>query len=297
MKFLSSLVLTLCLSPIVSNAAVIDFNSLGPIGVAPPSISAGGVSVSFSNLEISEIGHIGNGFGGPAGSNQVFAADQVNFNGRFLTALGFGRAQYRTSGFIRTIQFDKAVKNVSMYVADMDAGESITANAFDEFNTLLSSTLFPKTGNSLAQLVDFGSLTGIRKVTLVGNDPVGIDNLSFELDKIEVAIDIKPGSDPNCFNVNGHGVIPVAILGSSTFDVTLVDTGNLLFGGLEVRVRGNKGPLCSLEDSNGDLMLDLVCHFEDDAANWSPGDSDATLTGTLLDSTQFEGTDSICVVP
>jgi hypothetical protein len=31
----------------------------------------------------------------------------------------------------------------------------------------------------------------------------------------EVGIDIKPGSDPNCFNINGHGVIPVAILGSS----------------------------------------------------------------------------------
>ena len=25
-----------------------------------------------------------------------------------------------------------------------------------------------------------------------------------------VAIDIKPGSDPNCININGHGVIPVA---------------------------------------------------------------------------------------
>jgi hypothetical protein len=115
---------------------------------------------------------------------------------------------------------------------------------------------------------------------------------------LPVTIDIKPGSDPNCFNANGHGVIPVAILGSSTFDVTLVDLSTLSFGGLEVRVRGNKGPLCNFEDSDGDTILDLVCHFEDDSTNWSPGDGDATLTGTLLDgTTEFEGTDTICVVP
>ena len=35
-----------------------------------------------------------------------------------------------------------------------------------------------------------------------------------------VAIDIKPGSDPNCFNNDGHGVIPVAILSSTDFDAT-----------------------------------------------------------------------------
>jgi hypothetical protein len=154
--------------------------AFGAVGTAPPSIVAGGVSVSFTNLEISEIGEASNGFGGTAGYNQVVVADQLNFSGKFLTAAGFGRAMYRTAGFVRTIAFDVDVENVSMYVADMDAGESITANAFDEFDTLLSSTLFPRTGNSRAQLVDFDTLSGIRKVTLVGDDPVGIDNLSFD---------------------------------------------------------------------------------------------------------------------
>ena len=127
------------------------------------------------------------------------------------------------------------------------------------------------------------------------NSESGFD---YQLDEVTIAIDIKPGSDPNCFNANGHGVIPVAILGSSTFDVTLVDLSTLSFGGLEVRVRGNKGPLCNFEDSDGDTILDLVCHFEDDSTNWAPGDGDATITGTLLDGiTEFEGTDTICVVP
>lgn len=114
---------------------------------------------------------------------------------------------------------------------------------------------------------------------------------------ITVEIDIKPGNDANCFNINGHGVIPVAILGSDTFDVTLVDQTALLFGGLEVRVRGNKGPQCHFEDSSADGILDLVCQFEDNSDYWTPGDGEATLTGKLQDETEFMGTDSICVVP
>jgi sugar lactone lactonase YvrE len=110
-------------------------------------------------------------------------------------------------------------------------------------------------------------------------------------------IDIKPGSDPNCFNINGHGVIPVAILGDEHFDVDQIDLTSLSFAGLAVRVRGQKGPLCAIEHSNNDPYPDLVCHFEDDPANWAPGDSEATLTGMLLDGTPFEGTDSICIVP
>jgi hypothetical protein len=112
-----------------------------------------------------------------------------------------------------------------------------------------------------------------------------------------IAIDIKPGSDPNCVNINSHGVIPVAILGDRFFDVRRIDTHSLLFGGLEVRIRGNKRPQCAVEDVNGDSRDDLVCHFEDDAENWEAGDDTATLTGMLDDGTLFEGTDSICLVP
>lgn len=114
---------------------------------------------------------------------------------------------------------------------------------------------------------------------------------------INVNIDIKPGSDPNCFNINGHGVIPVAINGSEDFFVDDIDVESLSLGGLVVRLRGNRGPLCSIEDWNEDGYSDLVCHFEDDPDNWTPGGGSATLTGTLFDGTSFEGTDSICVVP
>ena len=76
-----------------------------------------------------------------------------------------------------------------------------------------------------------------------------------------------------------------------------LDVDTLMFDGLAVRVRGNRGPLCSIEDSNGDSYADLVCHFEDDASNWIGGDSTATVTGELFDGTAIFGTDSICIVP
>ncbi|WP_432474141.1 hypothetical protein [Amphritea sp. HPY] len=123
------------------------------------------------------------------------------------------------------------------------------------------------------------------------------DNITVAVTPLTVDIDIKPGSDPNCFNTNGHGVIPVAILGNDNFDVRNIDQSSLSFSGQEVRMRGNKGPLCGEEDSNSDGFFDLVCHFEDDSTNWSPGSfGNATLTGVMLDGTEFEGTDSICIV-
>jgi len=126
---------------------------------------------------------------------------------------------------------------------------------------------------------------------------------------IQVTIDIKPGSYPNCFNINDHGVIPVAILGSSNFDVSTIDPSKLSFGGLDVRIRGNKGPLCHLEDISGDFSypeglqdgyIDLICQFEDDSSMWVSGEDEAVLSGYLLPEygeTQIEGSDSICVKP
>ena len=113
-----------------------------------------------------------------------------------------------------------------------------------------------------------------------------------------VTIDIKPGADPNCMNINGHGVIPVAILGNAEFDVQTIDQTTLSFAGLEIWQK-KKGDLqCHLEDTNIDGYWDLICQFEDDTTKWMPdSETEATLTGNLLDGTAFEGTDSICLRP
>lgn len=135
------------------------------------------------------------------------------------------------------------------------------------------------------------------------------ENVSVQTGDLNIDIDIKPGSYPNCFNINDHGVIPVAILGGQDFDVTTVDTTTLFFGGLQVRVRGNKGPLCHIEDVSGDFSNiggtpdgydDLVCQFEDDSSTWVPVSAEAELTGSLLPEfgqILIIGSDSICIKP
>ena len=165
------------------SATLVDFNGIGPVGQAAPSILAGGVTISFTNLEVSEIGERSNGFitDSGLGPNQVIPAERTHFNGQFLTARGFFTAETRTRGFVRTIAFDSDVTHVSLYVADICFADGIRATAFDRNGSPLLSLSFPASLglDTRVQLVDFGTISGIREVTLVGNDPVGIDNLFF----------------------------------------------------------------------------------------------------------------------
>jgi hypothetical protein len=129
-----------------------------------------------------------------------------------------------------------------------------------------------------------------------------VDTLSpfavFEHDILEVEIDIKPGSEPNCFNQNEHGVIPVAILGNAQVNVQDVDPETLLLQGLAVKVVGKKSKyLAHTENINGDAYLDLIVQFEDSDGWIDPGDAQAKLTGELYDGTLIEGKDTLCVVP
>ncbi len=129
------------------------------------------------------------------------------------------------------------------------------------------------------------------------------------LTALPVAIDIKPGAYPNSLNIDGHGVIPVAVLGSEDFDVTQIDIATLDFAGLEVKTNRFGKVQCSFEDVSGDFTypegapdgyLDLVCQFVDDPDRWSPDNGTATLTGLLLPEyggTAFSGSDEYRIVP
>ncbi len=47
----------------------------------------------------------------------------------------------------------------------------------------------------------------------------------------QVPVDIKPGTCPNPLNIGSRGVLPVAILGTSDFDVTTIDPTTVTLGG------------------------------------------------------------------
>jgi hypothetical protein len=132
-------------------------------------------------------------------------------------------------------------------------------------------------------------------------------------EQAEVTIDIKPQSSPNCFNNNGHGVTPVAILGSETFDVTTVNIETIMLDGAAVAVKGKGKIMCHVEDVTGsfdpdtgqqtpeypgapDGYLDLVCQIEDIDGIYEQGEGEGVLTALLTDGeTTIEASDSVCV--
>lgn len=115
---------------------------------------------------------------------------------------------------------------------------------------------------------------------------------------LNVGVDIKPRSDPNSINLCSNGAVPIAILGSDSFNVFDTDTTTLKFADAGVKVVGKKDKqLCSFEDVNVDGFSDLVCHFLTmDIAGISGETASASVSGVLLDGTKIQGMDSINIV-
>ena len=146
-------------------------------------------------------------------------------------------------------------------------------------------------------------VTELRAVAMQSVGSVVIDDIEVKVRPpvLDVLIDIKPGSDPNCFNSNGNGVIPVAILGGADFNVTEIDASTVALESLAVKAVGKSNKLLAhFEDINSDGFDDLVVQIEDSDGGFSSGSTTATLSGNLLPEfggTPLEGTDAICIVP
>jgi len=80
----------------------------------------------------------------------------------------------------------------------------------------------------------------LTEITVTDPDtPTGYWGKSFPIFAVTVAqlttvnVDVKPMSSPNPFNVNAKGVLPVAILGTETFDVSQIDPALVKLEGVE----------------------------------------------------------------
>ena len=116
------------------------------------------------------------------------------------------------------------------------------------------------------------------------------------LPTIPVNIVIKPGDD-NDVKLRGRGTVPVAILGSSTFDAASIDPASVTMAGAPVR-RARRGEfVAALEDVNDDGLLDMVVHIEKQQLVLDSSSTTATLKGVTLESELFQGTDVVTVRP
>ena len=80
----------------------------------------------------------------------------------------------------------------------------------------------PGFGESESGVSMFGVLD-FAKITITGPDaPITVD----------VPVDIKPGSCPNPVNTRSRGVLPVAVLGTEDFDVTMIDPESIELNGV-----------------------------------------------------------------
>jgi len=113
-------------------------------------------------------------------------------------------------------------------------------------------------------------------------------------------VDIKPGSDPNSINTKSNGVVPVAILGSVSFDVTQVDVTTLAFGPSGASPAHDLTDpavyASHLEDVNLDGFTDLVSHYKQKQTGLAVGDTQACISGALLNGTPVAGCDSVNIV-
>ena|GEM_PF-2402891 len=141
-----------------------------------------------------------------------------------------------------------------------------------------------------------------------------------------VRLDIKPGSCPNSFNRNSHGVVPVALVGTESFDVTMVDIPTVRLSrtdGVGGEVAPNEGPPgphsvfedvatpstgepCDCHHLAGDGIVDLSMKFRTDDVveilelnDLGMGDElELIITGLLTDGTEFTSAgDCILIVP
>ncbi len=113
---------------------------------------------------------------------------------------------------------------------------------------------------------------------------------------IPVRVEIKPGSVPNSINLTSMGSVPVAILSTTTFDASTVDPGTVTLVGAPVALNRSGRLMASLEDVNGDGILDLVLHVETAALQLTEVSSQAILEGKTYTGQLIRGMDAVRIV-
>ena len=107
-----------------------------------------------------------------------------------------------------------------------------------------------------------------------------------------ITIEIKPGSNKNQINLNGKGVIPVAILSTESFDATTLDVTSLQLGPGQATETHNKR---HVEDIDEDGLADVMLHFRVQDIMIDANTTELILTGTTSDGISVKGSGEVTV--
>ena len=127
----------------------------------------------------------------------------------------------------------------------------------------------------------------------------------------ELIVDIMPGTYPNMVNINSKGMVPVAVLGTETFDVFDLDPTSFVYSDYGItNVRWHYEDVCTLladgsTQKGPDGYIDLVFQYDmqqilaaAQANNLVPADGEVltiTLVGNLKTGESVNGADEIIV--
>ena len=229
------------------------------------------------------------------------------------------------------INYDAGTANMQLHVADgqeyPDDALMLNALVLDPGPAIFQGNSVPSDNNGP---INNGNLWDIKRyditafltpgpntlslTTGVNNDCLGlvvaiIDLPAFAL-AYPVAVDIKPTSCPNPFNMNAKGVLPVAILGTADFDVMTVDPSTVLLEGVaplrwaweDVSTPVEDPDECECTTLGADGYMDLTLKFDRQAIATALGPvSDGevlvlTLTGFTYDGEAIKGKDCVIII-
>ena len=204
---------------------------------------------------------------------QFFFASAVNTSLPFLS----GRGSLAFSGGSVMIPFGDA-PSITLK-APFTLGGSLGGSAIGT-----SGVTLPLTGSGIATLF-------LRQTIFNGNEFYRLQGLTYRFGP-QVDVDINRSH----INLRSRGKVPVTILSTADFDASAINLDTLTVAGAPVDVRPNGTFAASLQDIDGDGLLDLVVHINIEELQLTDFNTEALVEGFTLDGKFFWGTAAMEVV-
>jgi hypothetical protein len=189
---------------------------------------------------------------------------------------------------------DHMLQRMNDDASSLDTGSSSTRDSrIDNFKVPKSGVYYVGVSAYPRRFLDGGNVTATGSGS--GDYKLLISGVSPAVKQI--SIEVKPGSrELATLNPKSKGKIPVALLSDTSFNAMDINQATLTFGG-----KGNEASLSkcnpSGQDVNGDGLLDLICHFDNQAAKFNSESMEGVARGKTRQGVAFEGAGLLKVVP